>query len=297
MSIPELDYDILDIDYDDFPKDLMDLDLNMCRVDETELLKFTKLKSLDISYCGLYEIPKIPENVEILVITGNFIKIIKNLPKGLKELYVENNMVETIEQFPESIEILNLDSNKIKNITIPKNVKDLSLVGNRISQLDLSECKQLERLNINANHLTHIGNNLKHDSGYLLLPDNLKCFKCSSNRIKYVGDMPITLEYFICDNNEIEALEILPKLKNLELLNCSNNLINKLYGFSSTLISLYCQNNKITHLDDLPSNLLYLNILGNKIRADFTLPTRLAMLNNKYVTYGSNGYEENKNIQ
>ena len=79
---------------------------------------------LDLSNLGLEDCPKIPDNIEILILSDNKLTNLPILPSKLTDLYVDNNKLTDADSLPENLELLSCAHNFIsKFIALPEKLK------------------------------------------------------------------------------------------------------------------------------------------------------------------------------
>jgi len=104
-----------------------------------------------------------------------------------------------------------------------------------------------------------------HDITYL---------KCTHIYLCYLhGPLPNSLKYFNCSYNRLSCLPELPS--NLLSLNCEGNLLTKLPKLPDKLDTLLCGKNSLSYLPDLPDSLLELYCESNKLIYLPNLPKRI----------------------
>lgn len=94
--------------------------------------------------------------------------------------------------------------------------------------------------------------------------------------LEEIGILPKRLEILNCSDNYIDKLDNLPET--LQELYCDGNAIEKLDNLPPKLESLICDNNKIETLDNLPDSLNYLDCNNNSIKKINKLPENLTNL-------------------
>lgn len=117
------------------------------------------------------------------------------------------NRLESFPDLPISVELLDISGNPLTKL--PK-------LRDRLKELKCDGCR-----------LTTINRTL---------PQSLKIFKCSNNRLKHIDYIPESLEWFNCSTNQLVALPRIPH--SLIYLNCSYNQIKGLP--SSIFFSKLC---------------------------------------------------------
>jgi len=122
----------------------------------------------------------IPE--EISFQKGQITSII-NIPHGIKILSCPNNFLISLENLPTTLEKINLEYNLLDNI-------------------DVSNLKFLEELNINHNQIQQVSK----------LPSSLKNFKCEYNKLEYLNLNNLNeLKTLHISNNLITVIENMPE--------------------------------------------------------------------------------------
>ena len=118
-------------------------------------------------------------------------------------------------------------------------LQHLSLEGNSLSALDLSNCTKLVMLNFSGNNISHMN---------LQCPD-LDLLKCQSNNLTTldVSACP-KLTVLYCDENQLQELD-LTNNKKIEYLRVPDNKLQNLDASNlSKLKEFYCNNNELTDL-------------------------------------------------
>lgn len=106
-----------------------------------------------------------------------------NIPNGIKILSCPNNFLISIENLPTTLEKINLEYNFLENI-------------------DVSNLKFLEELNINHNQIQEISK----------LPSSLKNLKCEYNKLEYLNLNNLNeLKTLHISNNLITVIENMPE--------------------------------------------------------------------------------------
>ena len=78
----------------------------------------------------------------------------------------------------------------------------------------------------------------------------------SEQRRKSLPELPKSLKYLYCYNNQLKSLPELPKL--LESLDCGDNQLESLPELPDSLKYLFCHNNKLKSIPKLPDSLIIL---------------------------------------
>ncbi|NWU89992.1 OMGP protein, partial [Upupa epops] len=134
-----------------------------------QLTRFTNLRTLDISYNWLKNVPaQLPRSLWELYASNNSIRALQKLDTAyqwnLRVLDVSRNMVERavlINNTLSSLKFLNLSSNKLWTVptNMPRNIETVDLSGNFLSQIlpgTLVRLRHLTSLYLHNNKFTHI---------------------------------------------------------------------------------------------------------------------------------------------
>ena len=165
---------------------------------------------LNVAYMGLFFLPILPDNLEILICISNNLQTIA-IPKSLKRLDCWNNQLTDIPELPASLTYLNCGANRLCALPdLPPNLLYLHCHNNRIRSLPT-------------------------------LPTNLLELQCYGNRIDSLPPMPPDLKHLYCYNNQL--LELPSLGPNVEFIDCFNNRLVMLPPLPSSLTHLYCGSN------------------------------------------------------
>ncbi|WP_239257400.1 leucine-rich repeat domain-containing protein, partial [Listeria ilorinensis] len=132
----------------------------------------------------------------------------------------------------------------------------LDCTANQLTELDVSQNVNLEKLNCSKNPLTvlHTGINLK----------SLDCHSCQFTELN-LNQSPNLTELY-CYQNQLKELN-LSQFVNLEVVDCFNNQLTELNVTNSPhLTELNCESNQLTELDVSQNpKLEYLTVNGNQL--------------------------------
>lgn len=204
----------------------------------------------------------------------------------------------------QSIDILYVeekDIESLKGIEIFTALKNLRCWNNKLTELDLSPCKELKSLSCEKNQLTELNlsgcSELDHLSCYknqLTRLDLSPCkalnhLQCEDNQLTELNVSGCSdLTTLICHNNQLTKLELASTLPDLWIFQCNKNQLteldvstcpklqqldcqeNQLTKLNLTgceeLKHINCADNQLTELDPTPCQALYyLNCSGNKL--------------------------------
>jgi hypothetical protein len=96
------------------------------------------------------------------------------------------------------------------------------------------------------------------------LPHALHDFRCNSNEIIKIENLPKSLKIFCCNDNEITKIENLPE--SLEYFYCKFNEIIKIENLPRSLIVFICSENNLTKIENLPESLQVFHYEDNTIQ-------------------------------
>ena len=216
-----LEYRIKDSDNNkNIEIDLREMKLNNIP-NEIKSNKFINLSHLFLSNNNLtgYLDFSMFKNLITLDLDSNDITKIK-LPENLSELSINNNKLEYIECNKKLLR-LKASNNNIANISIETNIEILELDNNKIEKLNIDKLNKLERLIIFCNPIKNI--KLSSNLTYLDISET------NIDNIDYISsDRLIHLVANSCIN-----LKILPRLKELKILEIINTPIDKLFFYEN----------------------------------------------------------------
>ena len=111
------------------------------------------------------------------------------------------------------------------------------------------------------------------------LPEDILTIDISCKSLKSLPDLTRfkNIQELNCSNNLLTLLPTLPQ--NIEYLDCNYNQLNFIPTLPQNLTKLYCSYNKLTSLPTLPQNLKELYCSDNKLTSLPTLPQNLEILN------------------
>ena len=167
----------------------------------------------------------------------------------------------------------------MNNLIISKNVYELDLSNQNLTELpDLSKTI-INTLNCSNNQLTSLDGRL---------PPNIKSLNCSHNKLTSLPELPFHMGNgnLNCSHNQLTSIQRFPF--GLEQINCSHNQLTSLPELqcpngSSTLYLFNCSHNKITSLHNFHAyyEIYLLNCSHNKLSS---LPelTRVKQINCSY---------------
>ena len=118
-----------------------------------------------------------------------------------------------------SLEVLHCDIGQLTELDVStcKNLKEITCGSNQLTSLDVSMCEKLEGIGCNINKLTSLD-----VSGCTAL----RWITCDHNQLTSLDVSSEHLTHLTCYTNQLTSLD-LSICKNLEVLDCSGNLINQ----------------------------------------------------------------------
>jgi Leucine-rich repeat (LRR) protein len=165
-----------------FPNSIETLNLEMNRIEETDIVHSwpTALRELSLDDNRLSKIPShLPESLELLSISYNELRSLKDLPRNLKKLRAYYNHITTIgpSGLPPGLIYAYLSYNSLKSATIfrqplPSSLVFLNLSNNCLKWLPKTLPDSLQTLVVANNHLTELPETLPSQLRLLVVNDN-----------------------------------------------------------------------------------------------------------------------------
>lgn len=221
---------------------------------------FLELEYLDLSFNNLISLPAKSllrlQHLKILYINNNHLLDLnfENLPLSLLELYAKNNFINSLLLQKSSVRILNIQNNCIpniyKNLTLLKELKDLNINGNSLSEFPDIFLKDLETLDLSFNNFTMIPETVSIKN----FP-NLRILKVNGNPLENVKiRSELRLEKF--EVNFAKMIKKISKDTFLMLKERKNNCINITVSSNTNLSTI--EENVFQHMNicslDLSNN-------------------------------------------
>ncbi len=150
-------------------------------------------------------------------------------------------LISDAESVDDDLRLENRNISSLTGIGAFKNIQRLYCEGNQITELDISNNKDLYYLNCEGNLLTELD---------ISKNTNLTKIRCASNQIEILDVRNNTkLDYLSCSGNPITSLDVSNNTV-LTLLNCNNTNLSTLNLRNNLkLIDLGCDGNKLENLD------------------------------------------------
>lgn len=210
-----------------------------------------ELEYLDLSFNNLISLPAKSllrlQHLKILYINNNHLLDLnfENLPLSLLELYAKNNFINSLLLQKSSVRILNIQNNCIpniyKNLTLLKELKDLNINGNSLSEFPDIFLKDLETLDLSFNNFTMIPETVSIKN----FP-NLRILKVNGNPLENVKiRSELRLEKF--EVNFAKMIKKISKDTFLMLKERKNNCINITVSSNTNLSTI--EENVFQHMN------------------------------------------------
>ena len=239
----------------------------------------------------------LPEGVNWVILEENQLESLV-IPSSVRTMRASENKISNDVVVPNGVEYLELYTNKISNITLAPSLKEIGLSGNNISNIDLSNLVNAEKLHLGNNPLqsidvsgmpklkdlflykTKIKNNID-------LRNNVNLERFEIGGVEE-GEEPRVENFDFTNNLKLKTIEIkdrnlknfdLGKYVNLKSIELENNIMNPNLDLSrlTNLSTLYLTNNKLTNLKLPDANVTNYYLKGKEI-------TKLKVKKNSYVT-------------
>ena len=260
----------------------------------------------------------LPEGVDWVILEKNQLESLV-IPNSVRTMRATNNKISNDVVVPNGVEYLELYNNKISNITLAPSLKEIELSENNISNINLSNLVNAEKLWLANNPLqsidvtgmpklkdlllykTKIKNNIDLRNNI-----NLERFKIGGVE---EGEEPIVENFDFTNNLNLKTLEIkdrnlknfdLEKNVNLTWIELENNIMNPNLDLSrlTNLTWIILKNNKLTNLKLPDKNVTdyYLNgkeTIKLKVKKNSYVTIPKVILNNKESFLRSEFYYRN----
>ncbi len=203
------------------------------------------------------------ENTPVWIETspGNYIEIAVGVSVGAPQSYtVSGTVLKVHGELMEFVVRTFLQGQKIMDLDVSHctDLEYLDCMDDDLTDLDVSQCVNLKRLVCANNYLTEL------DVSHCV---NLEQLNCSNNNLTYldVSDN-VSLSYVDCNANALENLDF-GNIVELQMLSCSNNQLTYLDVHKQVnLESIRCFNNQLNKLDlDDNVHLKYLDCYNNTL--------------------------------
>ena len=248
----------------------------------------------------------LPEGVGFVILEKNQLESLV-IPSSVHTMRATNNKISNDVVVPNGVEYLELYNNKISNITLAPSLKEIGLSENNISNIDLSNLVNAEKLHLGNNPLqsidvsgmpklkdlflykTKIKNNID-------LRNNVNLERFEIGGVEE-GEEPRVENFDFTNNLKLKTIEIkdrnlknfdLGKYVNLKSIELENNIMNPNLDLSrlTNLSTIYLTNNKLTNLKLPDANVTnyYLNGKENiklKVKKNSYVTIPKVILNNK----------------
>jgi hypothetical protein len=154
----------------------------------------------------LEKIPKITREINVTIsLHGHLnLDVLTRLKfNKVRHILLHDGQITSISNIPENIEIIHCENNLLEELKkLPSTMKHLHVSHNIINKIDLSTCKELEKLYISYNKLQEL----------IGLPKSLLILKCDHNELRNIQlDNATRLQTFYCEENPQLILENIPE--------------------------------------------------------------------------------------
>ena len=248
----------------------------------------------------------LPEGVGFVILEKNQLESLV-IPSSVHTMLATNNKISNDVVVPNGVEYLELYNNKISNITLAPSLKEIGLSGNNISNIDLSNLVNAEKLHLGNNPLQSIDvSGMPKLKDLLLYKTKIKNNIDLRNNVNLErfeiggveeGEEPRVENFDFTNNLKLKKIEIkdrnlknfdLGKYVNLKSIELENNIMNPNLDLSrlTNLSTIYLTNNKLTNLKLPDANVTnyYLNGKENiklKVKKNSYVTIPKVILNNK----------------
>lgn len=156
--------------------------------------------------------------------------------------------------------------------TLASDIEELDLSNRSIERLpDLFRFINLKKLNISHNKLRY----------FFDLPSTIEYLDCSNNNLVILHTQlfcSVRLQYLDCSNNNLERLKNYMPI-NLKVLICHNNSLSSIGNLNNCIRKIDCSHNNLPVLPYLPKSLYELSCNNNNLRNLTNIPHNLRLLN------------------
>ena len=211
---------------------------------------------------------ELPEGVKWVNLNKNQLESLV-IPSSVYNMMAEQNKISNDVVVPNGVEYLELYNNKISNITLAPSLKEIKLSKNNISNINLSNLVNAEKLYLGNNPLQSIDvSGMPKLKDLLLYKTKIKNNIDLTNNINLerfeiggveAGEEPKVENFDLSHNHNLKTLEIKDRnLKNFDLgkyvsltsIELENNIMNPNLDLSrlTNLKQIILENNKLTNL-------------------------------------------------
>ena len=195
----------------------------------------------------------------------NVLSTLPKLPENLKVLICGNTYMDSLPVLPKQLSVLKCYSNNLKKLPIlPEHLSYLNCNFNQLTELILNN--ELDSIDCDLNKISYINK----------FPDSLIRFNGDLNELETLPEFNKRLEMIIVSRNKLTSLPNLPE--SLYALECWGNKLTNLPSLPKKLFLLECGWNQLTNLPELPITLYEMSVVGNSITKLPKLPINIAYL-------------------
>ena len=254
-------------------------------------LEYLNLRENNLTHIDL------PEGVKWVILEENQLESLV-IPSSVYRIWAKKNKISNDVVVPNGVGDLNLYDNKISNITLAPSLKEIQLSKNNISNIDLSNLVNAEKLYLGENPLQSIDvSGMPKLKDLLLYETKIKNNIDLTNNINLErfwiggveeGEEPRVENFDFTNNLKLKKLEIKDRnLKNFDLgkyvsltsIELENNIMNSNLDLSrlTNLKDIALKNNKLTNLKLPDINVTHYYFSGKET-------IKLKVKKNSYVT-------------
>ena len=240
---------------------------------------------------------ELPEGVKWVNLNKNQLESLV-IPSSVYNMMAEQNKISNDVVVPNGVEYLELYNNKISNITLAPSLKEIELSKNNISNINLSNLVNAEKLYLGNNPLQSIDvSGMPKLKDLLLYKTKIKNNIDLTNNINLerfeiggveAGEEPKVENFDLSHNHNLKTLEIKDRnLKNFDFgkyvsltsIKLENNIMNPNLDLSrlTNLKQIILENNKLTNLKLPDINVTHYYLSGKET-------IKLKVKKNSYVT-------------
>ncbi len=242
--------------------------------DLTGVEYFSSLETLSITYGEFSVLPTLPRRLKNLTCTFGLLTQVTNLPNGLKSIDLSYNLLTNLFPLPDAINYLDISNNHFSDLfyRFPDSLTQLNVSGNQIANFSILGGRRIQTLYADGCQIERVSN----------LPPNLTYLQMNYNNLSVLPDLPLSIEEFWVENNDIMYVSELINLTNLRVFSLESNDLVLLPDLPPNLQNFNVANNNLTSLPNFPHRLKGAYFVNNQI-AEW--PVLNDSLENVYASY------------
>jgi hypothetical protein len=155
----------------------------------------------------------------------------------VKKVVFSPGTILSIVNIPDTCEIIHCARNALTGIELTKNIKELDVEQNNLSEIQISLCPNLQKLNISHNKMEELENlpmtlkelNCSYNELHrldLFGLDSLTNLVINNNKLISVLNIPTSLKYIRYDENPLKEIEQLETMKDLKVFGKKEYTVN-----------------------------------------------------------------------